>query len=97
MSQIYGSTPRYHHQGYVHEAPKQKPRTPFPGIGNAFRWMFLAFHKTAVTISWIYILIPFLGWNRYSRIFLGYIALAFLLVSSGWFVYDLISGNIQLL
>ncbi|WP_346924463.1 hypothetical protein [Rothia sp. (in: high G+C Gram-positive bacteria)] len=97
MSQIYGSTPSYHHQGHVHEAPKQQPGTPFPSIGKAFRWMFLAFHKTAVAISWIYILIPFLGWNRYSRIFLGYIALTILLVSSGWFVYDLISGNIQLL
>lgn len=88
----------YHQQPMMAPAPrKQNPVASFfRGVGNVFRWLLLAFHHTAVALSWIYILIPFLGWNRYSRILLGYIGLTFFSVSTILFIYNLLSGNLTI-
>ncbi|MFW0120228.1 hypothetical protein ACN08Y_09980 [Rothia sp. P5764] len=79
--------------------PEQHRQNPlagfFHGVKKVFLWLFLAFHYTALALSWIYIIVPFFGWNRYSRIFLGYVALTFFSVCIVLFIYNLLTGNIQ--
>ena len=86
----------YTHPGSYAPAPVRKPSIfgrIWRGTVKVFLYAFLAFHYTAYALSWVYILVPILGWRKQTRLGLAYIGLITFLIAAAIGIYSSMTGD----
>lgn len=66
------------------------------GVSRSFRRFFASFfrifHEIVKAVSWVYILIPFIGWNKAARLGYAYLTVVGFLVLLGLSVFSVLTG-----